>query len=151
MKPEPVGAGAGVKMCRQKHVFYFFLTYFYMTRSRSQWKKVPGAGQKRTGSATLHVTHYRKWELPLHSIPSLGKLINVFWFNLFCGCRHNMFAYSSRAVHFSEDCMLLRLNSVGSSILLSADRQWPHIKLISRLPQTQTPVKLKPSHIERIK
>ena len=51
-----VGAGAGVKMWRQKHVFYYFLTYFYMKRSRSRWQKstVPGAeaGRKRTGSTT---------------------------------------------------------------------------------------------------
>ena len=43
-EPEPVGAGtflvgagAGVKMWRQKHVIYYFLAYFYMKRSR--WKK----------------------------------------------------------------------------------------------------------------
>ena len=44
-------------MWRKKHVFYYFLAYFYMKRSRSRWKKVPGAGagQKWTGSATLPV------------------------------------------------------------------------------------------------
>ena len=34
-----VGAGAGVKMWRQKHFFNYFLAYFYMKRSRSRWKK----------------------------------------------------------------------------------------------------------------
>ena len=50
-----VRAGAGVKIWRQKHFFYYFLAYFYMKRSRSRCKKVPGAeaGQKRTSSATL--------------------------------------------------------------------------------------------------
>ena len=35
--------GSGVKMRRQKQFFYLFLAYFYMKRSRSRWKKVPGA------------------------------------------------------------------------------------------------------------
>ena len=34
-----VGAGAGVKIWRQKHFFYYFLAYFYMKRSRSRCKK----------------------------------------------------------------------------------------------------------------
>ena len=34
-----VRAGAGVKIWRQKHFFYYFLAYFYMKRSRSPCKK----------------------------------------------------------------------------------------------------------------
>ena len=55
-------AGAGVKMWRKKHFIYNFLAYFIWKRAgagaRAGEKKVPvaGAGQKRTGFATLHVT-----------------------------------------------------------------------------------------------
>ena len=46
--------GAGVKMWRQKHVFYYFLTYFLWKGAGACEKKVPGAGagRKRTGSTT---------------------------------------------------------------------------------------------------
>ena len=66
------GAGAGtswsepVWRCEGKNIFfYYFLAYFYMKRSRSRWKKVPGAGvgQKRTGSATLTVCYLARLEI----------------------------------------------------------------------------------------
>ena len=49
-----VGAGAGVKMWRQKHVFYYFIAYFYMKRSRSRWKK--STWSWCTGTFLAHIT-----------------------------------------------------------------------------------------------
>ena len=59
---EPVLFGRSRSWCEEvkaKTFFYYFLAYFYMKRSRSRWKKVPGAGagQKRIGSATLVADH----------------------------------------------------------------------------------------------
>ena len=49
-----VGAGAGVKIWRQKHFFYYFLAYFYMKRSRSRCKKYLEPEPVKKGLAPQH-------------------------------------------------------------------------------------------------
>ena len=68
---------AGVKMWRQKHVFLLLFSLFLYEKEPEPVKKVPGAGagQKRTGSATLLKKSPQVWP----KMKNKSNLLPGFW------------------------------------------------------------------------
>ena len=92
-EPEPVAAGrsgtfgrirSGVKLWRQKHVFYYFLAYFYMKRSRSRWKKSTWSRSKKDrlnnteSELTLFLQCCSTWPTKITKFISMFKITHFF-------------------------------------------------------------------------